>query len=403
LTDKRPRILFLTTSFPAPGYPASGIFIYHLVENLSKYCDIQVLSPDSDKKIGNISHAKNYHFRYTLFRYAPRILQSLFHRPGGLPAAVQNNKWKIMILPLSLISMAIHILRYSKYAGLIHANWSLTAVVALFVRKIYHIPVIVTFRGSDISLGNSSYFAKLLIRISVKYCEQVICISKALKTILIDQYNCPIEKISVIPNGISDEFINLSIKQNFSSPVRLMFIGNLTKNKSVDVILKSLGNLKAPDFLLTIIGSGPEESHLTKLSNNLGISSNVRFLGHLPPEEIPDLLQDSDIFVFSSKAEGRPNVILEAMAAGKPVIASNIQGINDLISDGNTGLLYTYGNTTELHSRIIEIIDNPELAHRLGQRARQHISDLELTWDCCAKQYLELYKQIGSSSQSQFE
>lgn len=391
-----PRILFLTSSFPVPGYPASGTFIYQLAKHLSKHCKINVLAPGSNDNSGNILNDTDDQLRVTLFRYAPRLLQTLFHRPGGLPEAIRSNKLMIIILPLALASMAIYIIKFSRNTDLMHANWSLAAAVALFAQQLSRKPVIVTFRGSDISLANINFLARQLVRLCVKHCERVVCVNSMQRKILINHYNCVPKKISVIPNGVSDDFIDLPIKKNFSKPVKFIYVGNLTKNKSVDVILTSLGNLENSNFHLTIVGSGPEERCLRNLSEEFGITNNVSFLGQCAPDNIPRLLQDSDIFLFSSKNEGRPNVILEAMAAGKTIVASDIPGVHDLISNKKTGLLYSYGNSTELHSQILEAINNQEFSRQLGLRARQYILDSGLSWNQCAKQYLSLYKHIDS-------
>jgi glycosyltransferase involved in cell wall biosynthesis len=396
--NNSPRILFLTSSFPVPGYPASGTFIYQLAKHLNQRCSINVLAPDGDKSKGNLPHDSENNLPVALFRYAPRRLQVLFHRPGGLPETIRSRKWMIIMLPLALISMALHILKFSRNSDLIHANWSLTAVIALLVKTITRKPVIVTFRGSDISLAGKNTIAKLLVQICIKNCVHVICVNKALQKILIDLYKCPPNKVSVIPNGVSDNFTDLPLKKKFSSPVKFIFVGNLTKNKSVDVILKALADLNDSDFQLTIIGSGPDEQYLKNLSVRLNIHKKVSFLGQCSPDNIPQLLQDSDIFLFSSKNEGRPNVLLEAMAAGKTIVASDIPGVSDLISDKVTGLLYPYESTEILSSKISELINDQEFASQLGLQARKYISDSGLSWSQCAKQYLSLYKQIASHS-----
>lgn len=396
--NKSPRVLFLTSSFPVPGYPASGVFVFQLADSLGSHCNLDVLTPDSDFNSDRDNSNVSKDFHITRFRYAPKKIQKLFHKPGGLPEAIRSDKWTFITLPLALFSMTYQIFKLSRNIDLIHANWSLTAVLALFSKMLLRKPVIVTFRGSDISLANNNIIAKQLVRLCIKYCDQLVCVNSSMQQALIDYYHCPRKILSVIPNGVSEEFTDLPLKQNYSEPIKFIFIGNLTKNKSVDVLLKTLESLDGINFQFNIIGSGPEEQYLKNLSDSLGITGKVYFLGQCLPEKIPHLLQDSDIFLFSSKSEGRPNVLLEAMAASKVILASKISGVTDLISDNKTGLLYTPGDQAELRSLINMVANNQEYAHQLGKQARNYISDSGLTWNQCAKQYLSLYKKVAPTS-----
>jgi len=393
--NKCPRILFLTSSFPVPGYPASGIFIYQLARHLDKKCTLEILAPDSNKFSDGGLSDKNDKLHITLFRYAPRAFQTLFHIPGGLPEALHRSRLATILLPVALVAMLYRVFRLSRKTDLIHTNWSLPSAIAIFAAMFSRKPVISTFRGSDISFASSSIFAKQLIRICIRFCAQIVCVNKVQQQELIARYNCPREKVSVIQNGVAAEFSGLPLRNKYRVPINFIVIGNLTKNKSVDVILSALSRLKDSQFHLAVVGTGPEGTYLKELSVKLGLAEKVTFLGQCHPDIIPKLLDDADVLIFSSQSEGRPNVLLEAMAAGKTIIASNIHGVSDLITDNDTGLLYSCGNISELQKRILFVMENEEFSLQLGHRARKFITSSGLTWDQCAEQYLELYKKVA--------
>jgi len=108
-------------------------------------------------------------------------------------------------------------------------------------------------------------------------------------------------------------------------------------------------------------------------------------------DDIPSYLSDSDIFVLASWSEGRPMAVIEAMAAGLPVIASNIEGVNEIVQNDVTGLLFEPGDETQLAKHIANLSSDPEMRKRFGQAGRQYISDNKLLWSDTARQYEDIY------------
>ena len=148
---------------------------------------------------------------------------------------------------------------------------------------------------------------------------------------------------------------------------------------------------------LVIIGEGQEKETLKSLTLQLGLSDYVRFLGNVPPSYIPGELANTDVFVLTSFSEGRPNVVLEAMAAGVPVIASNIDGVNELIQDDETGLLFDPGDVECLAIQMERLINDHEMRARLGEAGRNYIIQNGLTWEKTAQNYIGVYKEIIQS------
>jgi glycosyltransferase involved in cell wall biosynthesis len=155
-------------------------------------------------------------------------------------------------------------------------------------------------------------------------------------------------------------------------PVAIL-VGRLTAQKAVDCFLTVASAVSdvRPDARFLIVGDGPERPALDAQTDALGISDNVLFLGYR--EDVPSLLLASDVFVLSSLAEGLPLALLEAMAVGLPVVASRVGGVPDVVRGGENGILVRPGMPLSLAEGMLELMEDPEQARRLGEAGRQHV------------------------------
>jgi glycosyltransferase involved in cell wall biosynthesis len=199
-----------------------------------------------------------------------------------------------------------------------------------------------------------------------------------------------IHNTRVIPNGVfSGDYENAG-EHDF-----ILYAGRLDAPKRVDLLIRAfaaLGQLRE-DYVLKVVGRGPQHSALLRLSRDLGIASRVQFTGWLPRKELVYLLNRCTTFVLPSMYETFGVVLLEAMAAGKPVIASDLPGIGELIENHANGMLVRPGDASSL-SRAMEIcLEDDALRKTLGERARNKI---ETTYDfsVVTKQNLEAFDQI---------
>jgi glycosyltransferase involved in cell wall biosynthesis len=157
---------------------------------------------------------------------------------------------------------------------------------------------------------------------------------------------------------------------------RLLFVGRLAAVKGLPVLLETLASLRAdrPDVVLTIAGDGPDRARLEGQARELGIASNVRFLGYQSQAQVRELLmRETDVFAMASFAEGVPVVLMEAMAAGVPVVATRIAGVPELVEDGISGFLVPPGNCEALAERISALLDDPALRQRFGRAGRAEV------------------------------
>lgn len=160
-----------------------------------------------------------------------------------------------------------------------------------------------------------------------------------------------------------------------SSTHRLLYVGRLAAAKGLPVLLKSLANLKHifPGIQLTVVGDGADRALLTEQVAALGLTEQVDFVGYQSPEAVRQYLQCSDIFVMSSFAEGVPVVLMEAMMAGLPVVATQIAGVSELVVEGVNGLLVPPSDVAALGDRIQILLRDSELRTRLGQKGQQKV------------------------------
>ncbi|QTA81903.1 Glycosyl transferase, family I [Desulfonema limicola] len=385
------KVLMLTTSFPVTKNSISGIFIHHLVTHFPGDIEVNVLVPGSTYKINPYI---NDNYKLTCYRYAPLSWQILTHQPGGLPAALEKNSGFIFLLPIFFLSMLVSCIRLSRHADIIHANWGINGAVAGMAGYITKKPVVTTLRGTDVKRIQHSLIDRLLLRLCFAANKKIICVSRAIHEFILKNFPGWAEKFVTIPNGIGHEFLNIKSGRQAGTGIKLTSIGSLTVQKGIKTIIQAVGKIKNNNIHFTVIGDGPEKQVLENQVSRLGLSDQVNFPGQVLHQEIHKYLENTDIFILASFSEGRPNAVLEAMAAGVPVIASDIDGVRELISNEKNGLLFEPGNSGQLAEQIEKLQNDPELRHRLGQAGRNFIIQNGLSWENTAYQYAKLYKEV---------
>ena len=206
-------------------------------------------------------------------------------------------------------------------------------------------------------------------------------------------------KIYVIPPGIDFKNIsNLKSDKPLKHP-SLFFIGGLLgERKGTHILLKATQIIKSkhPDIYVYIAGSGPQELELRKLSKELNIEENIAFLGRISDDEKWTYYKSVDICVIPSLWEGMPTVLFEAMMCGKPVVASDVDGIAEVLVDNETGLLCEAGNAADLADKIVTLVQNQEMREEMGKAGE--IKVREFTFDKIAGQTVKLYREILRTS-----
>jgi glycosyltransferase involved in cell wall biosynthesis len=156
---------------------------------------------------------------------------------------------------------------------------------------------------------------------------------------------------------------------------RLLYVGRLGPTKGLPILLEALSTLKSSQggLSLTIVGDGPDRISLEEMAATLGVGEMVRFVGYQSQEEVRDQLRHTDVFVLPSFAEGVPVVLMEAMAAGVPVVGTRVAGTSELVEEGVNGFLVPPGDVASLAERIAQLLGDAQLRTRLGAAARTKV------------------------------
>ncbi|MBN2119584.1 MAG: glycosyltransferase family 4 protein [Candidatus Omnitrophica bacterium] len=190
------------------------------------------------------------------------------------------------------------------------------------------------------------------------------------------------DKVSIIPvyskpekfGNVSGEEVRKRYLNNGFNKL-IMFVGRFTGQKDIPTLLKALSVVitKYPGVLAIIIGSGAQEGRLKKMADNLGIAKNVIFPGAVNHDELPKYLSACDVFVIPSIFEGTCIALAEAAMSEKPVVSTNIAGVDDLVLEGKTGFIVEQKDYKRMAERLLYLFNNPKEAHDMGIEGRIHV------------------------------
>lgn len=386
----RVRILHVTTSFPLDASSISGIFIYRLISHFSSEVETIVLTPDSRSS----DHSLTGNYRLETFRYALKCWQVLAHEPGGLPAAIKRSRWVLLLLPMLFLSMLFRTIHLSRKCDVIHAHWTINGIIAGLAGFVTGTRVVTTLRGEDVNRSHSALIHRCLLFLCFKLSHHIVTVSSSMQKELVDKFPAHGNRVSFIPNGVSEHLFALPLLRKSLHP-RVLILGSLIPVKGVDCIISAFSLLdKTLQWNLLIAGIGSEQEKLKAIVQQKGLMGKIEFLGQVPPETVVELLAETDILVQASYREGRPNAVIEAMAAGVAVIGSDIVGISELIEHDENGLLFQAGNVEGLLVQLQALLGAPSKRRELGQAGRQTLLDKKLTWPKCAAAYFEVYQDL---------
>jgi len=177
------------------------------------------------------------------------------------------------------------------------------------------------------------------------------------------------EKLHIVHCGVDPKLFEM--KKHVGRGSKILFIGRLAAAKGLPVLLDAIARLESAS--LDIAGDGPDREMLEKKTKLLGLSDRVRFLGYQSQSQVRELLHLTDVFVLSSFAEGVPVVLMEAMAAGVPVVATCIAGIPELVQHEHSGLLVSPGDVDATSNSIRQLLEDADLRNKFAIAAREKI------------------------------
>jgi glycosyltransferase involved in cell wall biosynthesis len=204
-------------------------------------------------------------------------------------------------------------------------------------------------------------------RVAAGWASGIVCVSEYERELALRAGIAGTEKLHVIHNGVRDipETLRATPEAN---PVRMVSVARLEAPKDFRTLLEALAALRSLDWELELVGDGPLEREVREVARRGGIAERVRLLGYQAEPAIA--LARAQIFVLSSRSEGFPRSILEAMRAGLAVVASNVGGVSEAVAEGATGLLVPAGNAEALSGALRKLIGDAAERKRMGHAAR---------------------------------
>lgn len=281
----------------------------------------------------------------------------------------------------------------AKHIAVAHAFDFYTNLMLLPVARLAGIPVVI---GSHRQLGDLLSPAQFRAQAAAfRFCDRIVCNSRA-AALRLTQHGVPTHKLVVIPNGLAPEAFATAtpILQRSPGIVRIGMIARMNvryKNQAgfLRAAARVCETFKQAEFVLA--GDGVFRPEFERMARGMGLASRVRFLGEC--DDIPAVLAALDITVVPSVSESFPNVILESMAAGVPVVATRVGGIPDAVEDEKTGLLVPPEDDERMAEAISRLIRQASLREEIGRRARDYAAG-HFQWDSVSEQYEGLYVKL---------
>lgn len=250
------------------------------------------------------------------------------------------------------------------------------AIPALVAKLFYDKPYVVTYgyryfeHARTKGMQLRPYLFDWRARIGAKFADRVIVTTSEMASYV--EGFVPKERILLIPNGVDTALFRPRDSRPARSTKVIIHVGRLSPQKNLFMLIDAVTLIREPEVKLVLVGDGELKAELEDYAARKNIS--FEFMGVVSHEELPGVLNNSDVFVLSSLIEGHPKVLLEAMSCGLPCVGTDVQGTRDLIRDGETGLLCQL-TAEDLADKIVKVLSNRELAYRLGRKAREFIKE----------------------------
>jgi len=334
------RVAVLTTSYPRDDSDVAGAFVRDAVEHLrGAGVQVDVVSPAS--------------FRHFGVAYGDGIVANLKARPA-----------KALLLPAFLASYAKAVRGAARRADLVHAHWLPSALAAVTAGK----PFVVQVWGTDVELGRR---APRLFRRVLGHARVVIAPSRALAEAARALGGADVR---VIPSGIE---VPAQVGPPLDPP-HVLFVGRLSEEKGIHELVEATGGLPR-----VVVGDGPLRSLVPDA------------VGFVPPSALGSYYERAAVVCCPSRREGYGVAAREAMAHGRPVVASAVGGLLDAVEDGVTGLLVPPHDAGAFRKAVERLLADAELRRRLGTAARERVRE-RFSWEAATNATLEVYESVLS-------
>jgi teichuronic acid biosynthesis glycosyltransferase TuaC len=398
-------VLLISSLYPTPYQTNHGIFVHTFARHLvAKGCRVSVIRP-----IPWSPGVLSFNARWRQYGVVPATAEwdgiptyyPRYIRPPGawfIPWSGQTAWWGMRLL--------IEKLHGQHTFDLIHSHTAFPdGYAGCLAGERLNAPTVLTMHGGDFpgDLYPAGSLNHRRLRQVVSQTDQVIAVSQAMKQAIIELGPSKLS-VRVIYLGVdTDEFRTLGAVETSRcalglppDPPIVLFVGWDIRRKGLrDLLLAFSGSEELAGVYLAVVGAAAEEVRSLAPGAYDALGSRLIVAGNRPHEEIPRWMNACDIFVLPSYLEGLPSVVVEAMACGKPVIASDVMGTPEVIHDGETGLLVKPGYPQELAVTIARLAHDPELSRRIGKQAQTFVRTRS-SWHTHTDQVLEVYRNLLS-------
>jgi len=273
----------------------------------------------------------------------------------------------------------VHILRYLRLhrPQLLHTQLEFADILGTLAAKILGIPSVSTVHTLDVFPEKKSAWGRMKLRwfLLGKFCDRVIAVSEKTRLHYLQSGGLPSDKVITLYNGVDisrfkimDATQTAKLKQELHLPLNskiIITVAVLREPKGIQFMIRALPAIleQCPDVHYLIVGDGEHGAALTDLVTALAIKNHVTFAGHRT--DIPDLLACCDIFVLPTLKDALPTVLIEALAAERPIVASNVGGVPEIIENGVNGLLVSPGDPSKLTEACLKLLKDNELSRQI--------------------------------------
>jgi len=326
------------------------------------------LPPDcvggAEKQAAHVARLLSRKHEVTIWTRSQRVPSEL-----RLLRVIRRRHWlncPILRFPVDLISTLLCIWRCKgKIDVLLAYQTIIDGLIGVLARRLFQIPVIVLIRSESEYKIRTSWKAKFFSPFVFKHADRIIVQSPSIRNAVLRELGaCRVnglkanveKKIDIIPNGVTLQPMRRDNAKN------ILYVGRLLKQKGVRYLISAMRD--CPGEKLLVVGDGPDRRNLERLARSM---SNVEFVGPVLPEEVSTYMQRSRMLILPSASEASPNVVLEAMAHGLPVVATAVGGIPDLIKHGETGFLVEPADAPKIAYYIKWLAQDEKLRAKIGE------------------------------------
>jgi glycosyltransferase involved in cell wall biosynthesis len=390
------RILTFTTLYPNPAQPSHGVFVENRIRHLaaSGVAAIEVVAP-----VPVFPLARRFMAEYAEAEKAParETRHGLTVRHPRYPLVP---KVSMLAAPLSLYQAARRSIEAVRRGGfdfdLIDAHYFYPdGIAAVMLGRHFGRPVTITARGTDINLIPEYRWPRRMIQWAACEAAGMITVCAALKDGLVE-LGAPAEKIRVLRNGVDLQTFRPAADRDaaraslgLTAPT-LLSVGHLIPRKGHDLVIGALALLPGHDLM--IAGQGPEEQRLKALAATLGVAGRVRFLGRVAHDQLREVYSAADLLILASSREGWANVLLEAMACGTRVAASDVWGTPEVVATPAAGALFKDRTPGAIAAAVRAVMAQPM------ERAATRRYAEGFSWDQTTQGQIDLFRAVVASS-----